>query len=66
MTVYDCLEDVKKKVGGVHLMNPTNFDASLYLHIIFMQFCDIRLASCPSAPGKSGRSAEDTQNRDAD
>ena len=33
MTVYDCLEDVKKKVGGVHLMNPTNFDASLYLHI---------------------------------
>lgn len=44
MTVNDCLEDVKKKVGGVHqmkvtkvggvhLMNPTTFDASLYLHI---------------------------------
>ena len=44
MTVNDCLEDVKKKVGGVHqmkvtkvggvhLMKVTTFDASLYLHI---------------------------------
>ena len=44
MIVNDCLEDVKKKVGGVHqmkvtkvggvhLMKVTTFDASLYLHI---------------------------------
>ena len=43
MIVNDCLEDVKKKVGGVHqmkvtkvggvhLMKVTTFDASLYLH----------------------------------
>ena len=47
------------KVGGVHLMKVTNFDASLYLHIyisiylhiyIFMQFCDTRLVSFPYAP----------------
>ena len=42
MIVNDCLEDVKKKVGGVHqmkvtkvggvhLMKVTTFDASLYL-----------------------------------
>ena len=59
MIVNDCLEDVKKKVGGVHLMKVTTFDASLYLHIyisiylhiyIFMQFCDTRLVSFPYAP----------------
>ena len=59
MIVNDCLEDVKKKVGGVHQMKVTTFDASLYLHIyisiylhiyIFMQFCDTRLVSFPYAP----------------
>ena len=49
MIVNDCLEDVKKKVGGVHqmkvtkvggvhLMKVTTFDASLYLHIYIFTY----------------------------
>ena len=49
MIVNDCLEDVKKKVGGVHqmkvtkvggvhLMKVTTFDASLYQHIYIFTY----------------------------
>ena len=55
MIVNDCLEDVKKKVGGVHqmkvtkvggvhLMKVTTFDASLYLHIYISIYLHIYIS----------------------